>query len=126
VEFPPSLETHTQTLFWPQAVKKIEEQLSTLLGERISFVPQFTGEEPPPLPEPEPAAPPVAKTSSASSASTASKGSATQTAPVKAEEPSPGLTPEEMEAFKADPLIKKALEIFKAEILAAPINTKTT
>jgi hypothetical protein len=27
-----------------------------------------------------------------------------------------------MESFKADPLIKKALEIFKAEIL----NTKTT
>jgi hypothetical protein len=45
---------------------------------------------------------------------------------VKAEEPSPGLTPEEMEAFKADPLIKKALEIFKAEILASPITQKTT
>ena len=127
VEFPPSLESHTQTLFWPQAVKKIEEQLSRLLGDRISFVPQFTGEEPPPIPEPEPAAPPVAKPSSATSAaSPASKSTATPAAPLKTEEPSPGLTPEEMEAFKADPLIKKALEIFKAEILASPISTKTT
>ena len=127
VEFPPSLESHTQTLFWPQAVKKIEEQLSRLLGDRISFVPQFTGEEPPPIPEPEPAAPPVAKPSSATSAaSPASKSTATPAAPPKTEEPSPGLTPEEMEAFKGDPLIKKALEIFKAEILASPISTKNT
>jgi len=127
VEFPPSLESHTQTLFWPQAVKKIEEQLSRLLGDRISFVPQFTGEEPPPIPEPEPAAPSVAKPSSATSAaSPAYKSTATPAAPLKTEEPSPGLTPEEMEAFKADPLIKKALEIFKAEILASPISTKTT
>jgi DNA polymerase-3 subunit gamma/tau len=129
VEFPPSLESHTQTLFWPQAVKKIEEQLSTLLGEKISFAPRFTGEEPAALPEPEPVAPPVARTPShASSASTSSasssssKGAATQPATSKVEEPSTGLTPEEMETFKADPLIKKALEIFKAEIL----NTKTT
>ena len=133
VEFPPSLESHTQTLFWPQAIKKIEEQLSTLLGEKISFVCRFTGEEPAALPEPEPIPPPVARPSShastsstSSTGSTSSKGSATQPATSKAEEPSPGLTPEEMEAFKADPLIKKALEIFKAEILASPINTKTT
>lgn len=136
VEFPPSLESHTQTLFWPQAIKKIEEQLSTLLGEKISFVCRFTGEEPAALPEPEQVPPPVARPSShastpstsstSSTGSTSSKGSATQPAASKAEEPSPGLTPEEMEAFKADPLIKKALEIFKAEILASPINTKTT
>jgi len=133
VEFPPSLESHTQTLFWPQAIKKIEEQLSTLLGEKISFVSRFTGEEPAALPEPEPVPPPVARPSShastsstSSTGSTSSKGSATQPATSKAEEPSPGLTSEEMEAFKADPLIKKALEIFKAEILASPINTKTT
>jgi hypothetical protein len=128
VEFPPSLESHTQTLFWPQAVKKIEEQLSTLLGEKISFAPRFTGAEPAALPEPEPIAPPVARTPSHASSSTSStgsmpsKGAATQPETSKAEEPSPGLTPEEMESFKADPLIKKALEIFKAEIL----NTKTT
>lgn len=126
VEFPPSLESHTQTLFWPQAVKKIEEQLSVLLGEKISFAPRFTGEEPPPIPEPEPAAPPVAKSSSSSTGSKSSKTSATQPTPGKVEEPSPGLTPEEMEAFKADPLIKKALEIFKAEILTSPITPKTT
>ena len=126
VEFPPSLESHTQTLFWPQAIKKIEEQLSTLLGEKISFVSRFTGEEPAALPEPKPVPPPVASPSTSSTGSTSSKGSATQPAISKAEEPSTGLNPEEMEAFKADPLIKKALEIFKAEILASPINTKNT
>ena len=127
VEFPPSLESHTQTLFWPQAMKKIEEQLTALLGEKISFASRFTGEEPPPIPEPEPTPPPIAKSSSPSStSSTSSKTSAAQPATVKTEEPSPGLTPEEMEAFKADPLIKKALEIFKAEILASPITPKTT
>ena len=125
VEFPPSLESHTQTLFWPQAVKKIEEQLSALLGEKISFSPRFTGEEPTPIPEPEPAAPAVAK-SSTSTGSTSSKTSAAQPTTAKLEQPSSGLTPEEMEAFKADPLIKKALEIFQAEILASPISTKTT
>ena len=36
------------------------------------------------------------------------------------------MSPEEMEAFKADPLIKKALELFKAEILTSPIHPKTT
>jgi hypothetical protein len=126
VEFPPSLESHTQTLFWPQAVKKIEEKLSALLGEKISFTPRFTGEEPTPIPEPEPAAPAVAKSSSSSTGSTSSKTSAAQPTTAKLEQPSSGLTHEEMEAFKADPLIKKALEIFKAEILASPINTKTT
>ena len=125
VEFPPSLESHTQTLFWPQAVKKIEEQLSVLLGEKISFSPRFTGEEPTPIPEPEPAAPAVAK-SSTSTGSTSAKTSAAQPTTAKLEQPSSGLTPEEMEAFKADPLIKKALEIFQAEILASPISTKTT
>jgi len=132
VEFPPSLESHTQTLFWPQAVKKIEEQLFTLLSERVSFSPRFTGEEPAPLPEKELVAPPIAKPSSASTSSPASalsiasKAAPMQSAAPKAEEPSPGLTPEEMEAFKADPLIKKALDIFNAEILASPIPKPTT
>lgn len=122
VEFPPSLESHTQTLFWPQAVKKIEEQLAELLGARIAFEPRFTGEEPPPIPEPEPVQQHVAT----SAPKPAAKTSAPVVSQEKKEEPAPAMSPEEMEAFKADPLIKKALELFKAEILTSPIHPKTT
>ena len=37
----------------------------------------------------------------------------------------PVISPEELEEFKNDPLIKKALEIFKAEILVAPPTAET-
>ena len=114
VEFPPSMEHQTKTLFWPQAMKKIEEQLSTLIGGRITFEYRFTGEEPPAPPEPEPVAAPQPR-----SVPSASKPKAGE--PAKAPEPAtPAISPEELEAFKNDPLIKKALEIFKAEILLDP------
>jgi DNA polymerase-3 subunit gamma/tau len=113
VEFPPPLQPQSQTLFWPQAVKKIEEQLSTLIGGKITFEYRFTGEEPPAPPEPEPVAAPQPK----SSAPKPKFGEP----PAKAPEPAaPTISPEELEAFKNDPLIKKALEIFKAEILLDP------
>jgi DNA polymerase-3 subunit gamma/tau len=121
VEFPPSLKSHTLTLFWPQAVKKIEEQLTEILGARISFEPHFTGEEPTPIPEPEPVQQPVATPVPKQVA----KASAPASSVGKKEE-SPMMSTEELEAFKADPLIKKALELFKAEILASPMNPKTT
>jgi DNA polymerase-3 subunit gamma/tau len=115
VEFPPSMEHQTKTLFWPQAVKKIEEQLSALIGGKIAFECRFTGEEPPAPPEPEPVAAPQPKSSTS-----APKPKFGEQAP-KAPEPAvPAISPEELEAFKNDPLIKKALEIFKAEILLDP------
>jgi len=114
VEFPPSMEHQTKTLFWPQAIKKIEEQLSTLIGGRITFEYRFTGEEPPAPPEPEPVAAPQPR-----SVPSASKPKAGE--PAKAPEPvAPAISAEELEAFKNDPLIKKALEMFKAEILIDP------
>ena len=111
VEFPPSMESKTQTLFWPQAVKKIEELLSEKIGGKITLESRFTGEEPRAQPEPEPLpiAPPVPKAVS-KPASVESKSTASE--PVV-----PTVSPEELEAFKNDPLIQKALEIFKAEIL---------
>ena len=115
VEFPPSLEQHTKTLFWPQAVKKIEEKLSGLLGGSITFEYRFTGEEPPAPPEPEPAAPSVPKTFVKPK-----ETKVTEPAPKAAEPAAPLISAEELEAFKNDPLIKKALEIFKAEILLDP------
>jgi len=110
VEFPPSLEPQTKTLFWPQAVKKIEELLSVDLGTRITFECRFTGEEMPVAPEPEPT--PPAKTAEPTRAAKPSK---TET-PAPAAPETTVLTPEELEEFRNDPLIRKALEVFQAEI----------
>ena len=115
VEFPPSTEQQTQTLFWPQAVKKIEEQLAAALGGKITFECRFTGEEPPAPSEPEPAAPPAHRPSAEPSRSAKSS----EPAP-KAEPAAPLISAAEMEEFKNDPLIKKALEVLKAEILIDP------
>lgn len=122
IEFPPSLQPQSQNLFWPQAVKKIEEQLTALLGERVLFEARFTGVEPPPL-EPEPLraaapSPVVPKPAAPKPVSTALSATA---APAKSEPaPQQAISPEELEAFKNDPLIKKALEVFQAEILVSP------
>ena len=110
VEFPPSLEPQTKTLFWPQAVKKIEELLSADLGTRITFECRFTGEEIPLPPEPEPA-PPVRTAEPVRTA----KPAKTET-PAPATPETPALTPAELEEFRNDPLIRKALEVFQAEI----------
>jgi DNA polymerase-3 subunit gamma/tau len=115
VEFPPSMEHQTKTLFWPQAVKKIEEQLSALIGGKVTFEYRFTGEEPPAPPEPEPVAAPQSKP-----APFAPKPKFGEPAAKAPEPAAPAISPEELEAFKNDPLIKKALEIFKAEILLDP------
>ena len=111
VEFPPSLESHTQTLFWPQAVKKIEEQLSAHLGERIKLECRFTGAEPPPPAEQEP--PPVVVPKHEAKSPPPKPG-------IPAEPAAPTISAEEVDSFKNDPLIKKALEIFRAEILTGP------
>ncbi len=117
VEFPPSLEAQTQTLFWIQAVKKIEALLSTDLGKKISLECRFSGAEPPaPEPMPEPVPPPRAKPSEKAAPTPASSSSASNPK-TPTPEPPPEISAEELEAFKNDPLIKKALEIFKAEIL---------
>ncbi len=121
VEFPPSLEQQTQTLFWPQAVKKIEEQLTAALGVKITFEYRFTGEEPPAPPEPEPVAAPAPSTKEVSQTNRTA-GKPTEAAPKQtAPEPAtPAISAAELEEFKSDPLIRKALEIFKAEILIDP------
>jgi len=120
VEFPPSLESKTKTLFWPQAVKKIEECLSSRLGTNIKLESRFNGEEPPAPPEPDPL--PVSESGFPAKPSSGSpKSGAPSNQSAKAPEPIPPMiSPEELEEFKNDPLIKKALEIFKAEILVSP------
>ena len=115
VEFPPSVENKTQTLFWPQAVKKIEECLSNHLGVKITLESRFTGEEPPTPPEPEILPPPPAARIEPKLSSPT-----TQSKPTTNEPALPAISPEELEAFKNDPLIRKALEIFNAEILISP------
>lgn len=119
VEFPPSCEAQTETLFWPQARKKIQDCLSKNLGEKIELVCQFTGEEipeeehdEPPLQEEPLFQKPVKKEAPKKETSSTATSPAAETSPVL-----PTLTPEALENFKNDPLIQKALEIFKAEIM---------
>lgn len=120
VEFPPSCETQTETLFWPQARKKIQECLSKNCGTSIELIAQFTGEEPAEelheeifqenFPAPQSPQPPIK--------------AAVKATPVKAPPPAAmatgtPLTPEALANFKNDPLIQEALEIFKAEIVTS-------
>ncbi|HLB32637.1 MAG TPA: DNA polymerase III subunit gamma/tau, partial [Chthoniobacterales bacterium] len=117
VEFPSSLSSQTETLFWHQAHKKIQECLSKSLDQKIEFTPRFTGEELPeelieePLFEERPVIENIKKNSpQVNQGATNAPSSSTNSTP-------PSLTPEELEHFKNDPLIKKALEIFRAEIV---------
>jgi DNA polymerase-3 subunit gamma/tau len=114
VEFPPSCEAQTETLFWPQARKKIQECLSKNCGTPTELIAQFTGEEiaeelheeifePEISLQPAPQAPP--------------KTSSSKPTPAAATPVGTPLTPEALAAFKNDPLIQEALEIFKAEIV---------
>lgn len=117
VEFPPSCEAQTETLFWPQARKKIQECLSKNCGTSIELVAQFTGEEiaeelheeifEEEISSPSPLQAPV-KAPVKAPASKATPAAAPTGAP---------LTPEALANFKNDPLIQEALEIFKAEIV---------
>ncbi len=114
VKFPASYQAQVETLFWPQARKKIQERLTEHLGQKIELVTCFHGEEV----EEEIIDEPPEKKESVEKKPT-NKHSAT---PVLASSSSaqvndiPALTPQELENFKNDPLIKKALEIFEAEI----------
>ncbi|MBX9742423.1 MAG: DNA polymerase III subunit gamma/tau [Chthoniobacterales bacterium] len=116
VEFPPSCEMHTETLFWSQARKKIQEALAATIGEKVELVCSFTGAE---LPE-EPLAEPMIKEELAVERIKAVKKAPSQPAKQKKETPpetTPALTVEELEEFRNDPLIKKALEIFQGELV---------
>ncbi|MCX6957791.1 MAG: DNA polymerase III subunit gamma/tau [Verrucomicrobiae bacterium] len=111
VEFPPSCEAQTETLFWPQARKKIQECLSKNGGMPLELVAQFTGEElhHETLEEEMPLPPPP---------QAAAKAAPSKTTPTAAPPAGTPLTPEALASFKNDPLIQEALEIFKAEIIS--------
>lgn len=116
VEFPPSCEAQTETLFWPQARKKIQECLSKNGGTSLELITQFTGEESAEelheetveeeISFPTPPSTPIKKTSPQTAATAK---------PTASKEP---LTPEALANFKNDPLIQEALQIFKAEIVS--------
>lgn len=97
VSFPASLEENTKAGFWPDLHKRVEERLKDLLGQRVEFVGEFSSGMPDPEPideEPEP------KVRAAASV-----------------EPEPEASPEDtMKNFRNDPLIRKAIEVFRAEI----------
>ena len=114
VEFPPSCEAQTETLFWPQARKKIQDCLSTTLGTKMELVCQFTGIEPPEEIFEEPTFEEPLSFEKPKKASPSPTKEKETTAPSTTP---PALTPEALENFKNDPLIQKALEIFRAEVI---------
>jgi DNA polymerase III, subunit gamma and tau len=97
VEFPETDEHYAHLANWDDTCRQTAAAISKRLGRRTEFACKFTApavsvEEPPPEPEPEPA-------------------------PAAVEEPpQPEVDP--AEDFKNDPLIRKALELFKARIEA--------
>jgi DNA polymerase-3 subunit gamma/tau len=99
VRFPLSEQEQTESLFWDDVKRRVEAALTQKLGQKIEIVCEFTAELAAPEPEPEPIPeepePQIVEA----------------TAP-----PAPAIDP--VEAFKNDPLIRRALEIFQAEIEA--------
>ncbi|MDD5199339.1 MAG: DNA polymerase III subunit gamma/tau [Terrimicrobiaceae bacterium] len=91
VRFPVSSQDHTESLFWDDVRRRAESALAEKTGDKVELVCEFTLEAaqvPEPPVEELPAAPePVADTPTDS-----------------------------MQDFKNDPLIRKALEVFKAEV----------
>ncbi len=90
VIFPTADHEETESLFWGDVRKRAETELSSRLGEKAELHCEFTREVEESVPEPPPEE---------------------EVASVPATPPA-----DPMEAFKSDPLIRKALEIFKAEI----------
>lgn len=116
VEFPASFEQQAKTPFWTQALKNIEEQLSGRLGAKARLECRFTGAEPP-APEPMTPSPAPASPKTPSPPPPADIPARGQE---KAAAPAPAISPEELAEFKNDPLIRKAMEVFKAELLPGP------
>ncbi len=97
VSFPASLEENTKAFFWPDLHKRVEARLKDLLGQRVEFVGEFSSGMPDDEPAEEEPEPEV-------------------TAPVSVET-EPEDSPEDtMKKFRNDPLIRKAIEVFRAEI----------
>ena len=91
VRFPVSDQDQTDSLFWDDVRKRAEGALTEILGEKAELACDFSAAEiEPPPPEEEPAPPTVA----------------TPVEPAKAP----------IEDFKNDPLIQRALEIFKGKL----------
>jgi DNA polymerase-3 subunit gamma/tau len=99
VRFPLSEQEQTESFFWDDVKRRVEAALAQKLGQKTEIACEFTAELTSPEPEPEPILeepePQIVEA----------------TAP-----PAPAIDP--VEAFKNDPLIRRALEIFQAEIEA--------
>jgi DNA polymerase-3 subunit gamma/tau len=90
VVFPTTDHEQTESLFWENVRQRAEAELSTKLGAKVNLLCEFTKEV-------EPVAEVVPE-------------------PVEELAPAPKAPADPMAEFKNDPLIKRALEIFKAEI----------
>jgi DNA polymerase-3 subunit gamma/tau len=99
VRFPLSEQEQTESFFWDDVKRRVEAALAQKLGQKIEIACEFTAELASPEPEPEPLP--------------------EEPEPQVAEAAAPSAPAvDSVEAFKNDPLIRRALEIFQAEIEA--------
>jgi hypothetical protein len=99
VRISPDGRSHLESIFWDQSRKEIETQLSQQLGSRVTLKVEIDDSmaAPPPPPVEEPPFDVIEE-------------------PPKEAAAPPAPPADPMEEFKNDPLIKKALEIFKSEL----------
>jgi len=99
IEFPVSFAENTQDFFWMDLKKQVEESLSKKQSAKIAFIPEFSGPE---LEERRPLA--------------AFEEEPSLDAPPSKPEGDPANSVPSAEEFHNDPKIRKALNIFKAQI----------
>lgn len=114
VAFPPSGQKLAASLVGQRSLKEAETALSKLLGKPVKINPLLD----PSIPEPQTEeGDPPAETAPDNSTSPATP--AAPATPAEPPEAAPARTESAIQDFKNDPLIKKALEIFSAEIQPA-------
>jgi DNA polymerase-3 subunit gamma/tau len=107
VRFPASAREDSESMWMEQGMKDLEAKLTAGLSRKIRLVMKFDeGAEPPPAPEPGP--PP---------SDTQEPEPEQPKTPAKPSEPPPS---DPMDEFKNDPLIRKALELFKSTQQTVP------
>lgn len=111
VQLPPSCEDDFKSVVGEMGRKDAEAKLASILGKKVKLILEIAHDLPDPAAEelpPEPA-PAAAVSAPAPAPTVVEKAALAEASPAIA-------TGETLEAFKNDPLIKKALEIFAGEI----------
>ncbi len=109
VQLPPSCEEDFKSVVGEMGRKDAEAKMAAALGKKIKLILEIAHDLPEPMPEELPPEPAPAAPAPTPTLAPVEKAAAPESSAAAA-------TGETLEAFKNDPLIKKALEIFAGEI----------